>query len=501
MTHFLRKKIAFFLLLLFLPMTVIQCTSSEEDSTVLEEELDDIDGASLEDEVEDLGEDDEFTNADSEDDEEDFSEDEEGFDDEFDEFSEDDEFADIDEDDEFDEFEDLDNETSEEEDQFAQNEEALKKELEKNNQNYPVAQDAEAQFPEEVIGAESVTSAEPVVDAPMITSETQEPSFMDPIEPSIPQDDLGLADPIVPLGDDERPPAPSWIPVVKVKTDPFFRNNRLMNAVYIVRPDDSMASISQKIYSGDRVDEINSDNPHLAKGIDPGDKIYYNSPNRPNDRSSLKFYYDDIGLRPQTYRTVANDNIRRLGVKLLGFGDGWKEIWATNPNIDSKTILPSGMEIQYWTGNEPSVHMAMNEVTTSEELPPSDPQPMETENFEEPPPVAEPLPEDSMAMGQVKAGNSMGGGDDLPPEPPLPEAEVALDPTLEPEPIEVPPMPEPRAATPAVIAQANQQDSSLLTLGAIALLVMASAGLVAIQIKKRKSETAATPASLEYTQV
>jgi hypothetical protein len=511
------KTYLFLLFFVFVvPLSVTHCTSSDEDPSVLEEELEGLEdgGDPMADEVEDLSD---LAEGDLEDvvDEEDMGEDlsyededllaledkvesdaQDDIGDELDEAfddgdTSDDEFAEFDDekfedsDDEFDEFDEFEDEKSQ---QFAENEKSLQEELNKQQnlkQDYPIIKEAQPQFPEEVVGTSPAPAPATSTTAPVaggfITSETQAVNDLpDPIEPTIPQDDLGMADPITPLAEDEMPGAPGWVPVVKIKTDPFFRNQRLMNAVYIVRPDDSMDSISQKIYGSDRVKELNDDNPHLAKGIDPGDKVYYNSPNRSEDRSTVKFYYDDVGLKPQIYRTVANDNMRRLGVKLLGFKEGWKEIWAINPSVDSKTILPSGLELRYWTGHEQNENL----MAATEDI-------MPDENMDQ-----------AMGAGSIEDPFA---DSELPPEPPLPEAQVAgPDPTLEPEPLpDIQPIPdESIQPTPGPPVMANQnQNESLLTVGAVALLIMAGAGLVAIQIKKRKDNTAVNPASLEYTQV
>ncbi len=526
------RYLVFFVLLIALPLSQTSCTSSEdEDVSVLEEELESMGGDSdpFADDIEgldDFAEEDLLDVVDEGDDslaelDEEFSEGgdfddefaDEGFDDEFaDEDFSDEEFSDEEfseggdgqvaenEFDEFDEFNEL--EQGGEKDPFAQSEESLAKELNKQGEDYPITENAKPQFPEEVIGANPPPGSEtvppgqsmggplPPTNGPLITSETQElMDLPDPIEPTIPQDDLGMADPIVPLDDGEMPDEQNWVPVVKIKTDPFYRNERLMNAVYIARPDDSLGSISQKIYGEDRSKEMLADNGHLEKGIDPGDKVYYNSPNRSDDRTNLKFYYEDIGLPPQFYKTKDSDNMRRLGTKLLGFSEGWKEIWAINPQVDSKTILPSGMELKYWTGNESKPQLEIAGNTTPEEYPPSDP-----------------IEDDPMSAGTV---DDPFQETELPPEPPLPEAQVGgPDPTLEPEPvpdiepfpedgIEEAPIPPPQQAA----VQPVENNSSLLSIGAIALLIMAGAGLVAIQIKKRKDATGMTPASLEYTQV
>lgn len=556
---FKNLKLSFLLVILLsatLPLTSIHCTSSEDDTSVLEDELDDLGGVDDGDmgDLDDLSD---LSDSDLEDvvmedgefegefeggfggDSEQFAESElegdlegEGFEDfemegeefagldeEFDDSSggefaefeegdfsefEDSEFSEF-EQDEFAEFEDLDGGKN----SFAENEEALAKEINGEGApgDYPMAENAQPQFPEEIMGqgnqppgaggmangpvgegdfGGSGASPIPPPGQPLITSETQEITLAEPDNgPEMPNEDLGMADPIVP--DDElEPDEPNWIPVVKIKTDPFFRNERLINAVYIARPGDDMGVVSDKIYKDDRTKELLADNPHLNKGIDPGDKVYYNSPNRPDDRSALKIYYSDIGLPPQYYTTEKDDNMRRLGSKLLGFADGWKEIWAINPQVDSKTILPAGIDLKYWTGNEQIPTQEVAEI---------DPKMIEDETSA--------IEEDPSMQGGMGAVEDPFDDGNLPPEPPLPEAQIAMP---EPEPVpDIEPFPEEglqETPGPAPVAQVQQaQDNSLLTVGALALLVLAGAGLVAIQIKKRKDSTGINPQSLEYTQV
>lgn len=487
------KNLLFVFCLFALPLSVTNCTSSDEEISVLEEELegieedgsdeltdeDDVEEIADEDLVDEVDDEDDLDDDFDEDDSEEVAEDDSGEDELEDELDEDDdeEFAENDdEDDDFDEFDDEDN--AEEKKEFAQNEESLEEELKQKplEQDYPVVENAQPAFPEEVIGQNQGVSPAPVPLATdqTITSETQEIAIVEPSTAALPQDDLGAADPIVPIDDDSNVPVQSWVPVVKIKADPFFRNQRLMNAVYIARPKDSIESISQKIYGSDRSQELKSDNPHLAKGVDPGDKVYYNSPNRPEDKSLLKVYYADVGLQPQTYQTKSGDNMRRLGSKLLGFPDGWKEVWAINPSIDSKTILPSGLDVTYWTGEEQSAEVIM----------------AKTEEIDEP---------EAPATGTVEDFSEA----ELPPEPPLPESQIAMpENSLEPEIVpDIEPFPEQgieQVPTPVVTAP---QNNSLLSVGALALLLIAGVGLVAIQIKKRKDNTGMRPQSLEYTQV
>ena len=102
---------------------------------------------------------------------------------------------------------------------------------------------------------------------------------------------------------------------------------------------------------------------------------------------------------------------------------------------------------------------------------------------------------------------------ELPPSSVIPEEppEVAVDePPALPEPMEtlpeadiadVPEEPLPGQEA-SVSAGGNQAaGTSLLTVGAMALLFLAIGGYIAIQIKNRKAQATMTPPSLEYTQV
>ena len=485
----------------------------EEFADLDEEEDDEFDDAEddEDDEFADLDdEDDEFADLDDEDDEfADLDDEDDEFadlDDEDDEFAdlddEDDEFADLDdeddefddaEDDEDDEFADLDDEESdEEEDELVQNEEGEEGES--------------SEFPEQVVGEKGEEQKQG--EEPVVTSETKD-IVAGETDSSLPQDDLGEADPISP-DEGEKEETPGWVPVVKIKTDPFFRNNLLINAVYIVRPQDTMESIGKKIYGdGGRVEELNANNSHLARGIDPGDKVYYNSPNRPEDKSQLKFFYEDVGLEPQFYKTKEGDNMRRLGSRLLGFADGWKEIWAINQNVDSKTILPGGLQLRYWTGNEAPLQQIAdveepvsqgveeNNVGGSVEMP-KEPEEVGTTGVVTSPPSEPQTPPESPLPPEPE----------LPAEPPLPEPQMNMpENDLEPSEIaDTDTFPESDAGmeqqqTPGPGAMSATEAESLVSVGALALLLLAGVILVVIQIKKRSGATTLNPSSLEYTQV
>ena len=146
----------------------------------------------------------------------------------------------------------------------------------------------------------------------------------------------------------------NWIPLKKIPQTTWMHNKKWINAVYIVRPDENLMTINQKIYrSEDRQEELKSANPFL-KRREPkvGDKIYYNSPIRPKDRNQFLVYYEDQKQIPLSHDIEKGENIREIASQLLGHKDSWKEIWATNLQVDSKWVVNKKVTVQYWPDNE-----------------------------------------------------------------------------------------------------------------------------------------------------
>lgn len=143
--------------------------------------------------------------------------------------------------------------------------------------------------------------------------------------------------------------AKSWVPVQKMKTVPFTRSGILLNALYIVRPGDSFDSIKNKIYGSGSAANLAALNPTLRpNNLEVGEKIYYNSPNRPNDNSRMLFYYDDVGAAPQYHQISAGQNIRKVSEDLLGHHRSWMEVWATNSEVESKWSVNQSHNLKYF---------------------------------------------------------------------------------------------------------------------------------------------------------
>lgn len=214
-----------------------------------------------------------------------------------------------------------------------------------------------------------------------------------------------------------QPQKKTWVPVKKIPTQPWKQDGKWVNAVYIARDGEDLSQISAKIYGHTNlIDELKNFNPFL-KRRDPkvGDKIYYNSPNRPNDGVKFSHYYEDNNQTAMTHDIQAGENIRTIAAQLLGHKDSWKEIWATNPQVESKWDVGETVTVYYWPGSAAVV--AESAVPEPEVLPePEAPSEPPAEGIEGMPVAEEPPTLD-------------GGAEDLA----MPEEEVLQAPSPEPE--------------------------------------------------------------------
>ena len=193
------------------------------------------------------------------------------------------------------------------------------------------------------------------------------------------------------------------VSVKKIKDAPYRRSGFLVNAVYLARSGDTVESVSQKIYGMDRSADLYSINPHFrSRSLKTGDKVYYPSPQRPNDSSQLLIYYEDMGIPPSYYTLERGKNIRSTARNLLGNLDSWKEVWATNFEIQSKGAAEKTVQLRYWDGSgtaslpqQPQEVAQMPEETFPEEPPQDtaaatiDSSPPLEENFDDPLPPEE----------------------------------------------------------------------------------------------------------------
>lgn len=295
----------------------------------------------------------------------------------------------------------------------------------------------------------------------------------------------GLTESVPPVATTDEKPKPS---LKKVASAPWQVGKVWFNTVYFARPGDSLSKISQKIYGDEsRVKELKKGNPTVSENVKPGTKVYYNSPNRPDDSSTVKTFFEDNGIAPKTYIAKKGDNIRTVSKDLLGYKNAWQEVWASNA-VESKGELDEGTELKYWS-DEPVAAVAK---TQSTEAPPpsgdmgmNNPPPADPSMA--PPPIEPPPPPPDMAQAPIPPPPP-----DMAAPPPPPPAE-AMAPPPPPPPAEMaPPPPPPPMAPPPKAHDAlagsplegmDQDTMMIIGLVGVGLILMVS---MFIRNKKRR---------------
>lgn len=223
---------------------------------------------------------------------------------------------------------------------------------------------------------DSLGGGEEIIDAGAETSDSVDQAYNDGSESSsFFQSDAKKTKPRTSI-----PAKKQWISYKKIKSQPYNTGGFLVNAVYIARPGENIQGISNKIFNSDQVNQLYAINPHLkARDLKVGDKIYYQSPNRPQDSSQILFYFEDNGMSPSYHQIQVGENIRTIASQLLGHTNSWKEIWATNPHLDSKGVVNESINIKYWLPG--TVAQAPIESPMETESPP----PADTDTLPSPP--------------------------------------------------------------------------------------------------------------------
>jgi LPXTG-motif cell wall-anchored protein len=218
-------------------------------------------------------------------------------------------------------------------------------------------------------------------------------------------------------GGEAPPPAPKKkLPLAHIKDAPFEKGGQLLNTVYIAREGDDLAGISQKLFGEDKTKQLKKANPNLKKGVKTGDKVYFNSPSRPDDHERMITVYEDQGLPASTYTTKEGDSLKSLASEWYGTEASYKELYAINKGLSSPNDLPPGTELQYWP---PAATIAAYGVKPPE-VAQAPPPPVEPPPAAVPPPPTNAVPSPAPAVGAVEPP--------LPPPPPAPPADLAPPP-------------------------------------------------------------------------
>lgn len=278
-----------------------------------------------------------------------------------------------------------------------------------------------------------------------------------------------------------------------------------INTVYIARPKEKLADISMKIFGADKTKELKkiTENSYLKyRSVKAGDKIYYTSPNRPDDSTKTMLYYEDMGMVPEIYIAKKGENLKKISKELLGYNNAWKEVWASNA-MESKTSLNDGETIRYWKIADGAVASAPPSGTatlmdasqapppTAQIEPPAEllPPPPADANANLPPPPTDQVPADQApadlaAAGMAGAADSNAG---LPPPPP-----ADLSPPPPPPPPDAAAIDEPKKKVnldeAAAAEGTGELDSdTMMSMGALGVLV-AMMAFVIIRKKKQKAQ-------------
>lgn len=288
----------------------------------------------------------------------------------------------------------------------------------------------------------------------------------------------------------EEPPKKASAPLQKVATTPWKVGKTWFNTVYFARPGDSLAGISQMIYGADKRKELKKGNPIFSsRDVRPGDKVYYNSPHRPDDSAKLITYYEDNGVAPEVYVAKAGDNIRTVSKEILGYDNAWKEVWSSNA-VDSKGEIAEGTELRYWKGGGVAAAPAApvsQEIPPHQELATSMPQepaiPAQTEQL--PPQVAQQdeIPAPPPAMDE-QAGTEMAP----PPPPPQDLAQDQMAPPPPPPPVEAVNPPAPQMAEESLEEGGSMDNDTTMALGVVGIAAAGLAGLIVVRKKRKQRE-------------
>lgn len=290
---------------------------------------------------------------------------------------------------------------------------------------------------------------------------------------------------LTPDPEPEPKPERAFIPLRKMELVPYRDTGILVNGLYFAREGDTLVSISDRIYGEDKTDELKTINrTYQTRDVRVGDKVYYNSPQRPNDDGQILLYFEELGLSPLNYVSSEGENIREISERLLGHSRSWFEVWSYNLDVESKRVIPAGTRLRYWPADAldpsapaPAPTMARQQeqiIDDFPELPEEAPMPA---------PAPPPREEETMAVAPPP-----------PPPPPAPSREEA--PPAIGSVAEAPPPPPPPAQTPpsrlggaAASAEGGSWiDDEMATMGIGVLLILAAVAIFVI-IRKRRSQS------------
>lgn len=264
----------------------------------------------------------------------------------------------------------------------------------------------------------AATETAPLVETPVVAdnSATETPTSTYATEAS-------------PLAESTAAAKPAGSALKKVAmTTPYQHGNGWVNTVYVARPGEKLKQISKTIFGSDKSKELKgiAENSYLkSRSVKAGDKIYYVSPNRPEDSAKMLLFYEDTGMVPETYTAKAGDRLKKVSKKLLGYDKAWVEMWTSNA-VESKDKLAEGEVLKYWKSAS-SITPAVTTTTLAQNAPNSD---TGSANLVDSTQMPTPPPVESVAPSQQVAQNTPPPDMNSLPPPPPPDAPMPPPPDL-----------------------------------------------------------------------
>ncbi|MCB0404372.1 MAG: LysM peptidoglycan-binding domain-containing protein [Bdellovibrionales bacterium] len=152
----------------------------------------------------------------------------------------------------------------------------------------------------------------------------------------------------VPVGNGPRSAVSSNTP--QIPSEAFEKGGALLNRYYFARKGDSWGSISQTLYgSGEKSLSLQTWN---GRRLRPGKLVFYESPSNRND-SSMVSYYEERGIRPETYALRKGETLSIVAQRQYGDGRSWKEIAGLN-RITAPDAVKVGTELMLYPGTSGS---------------------------------------------------------------------------------------------------------------------------------------------------
>jgi LysM repeat protein len=132
----------------------------------------------------------------------------------------------------------------------------------------------------------------------------------------------------------------------EIASKPFQKDGLWMNSYMFVRGEQNWKQISRLLYGReDRANLLAQWN--AGRELRPGTIIYYNSPLRADDSTSMKVLEDDFGLSLEGLIVKKGDSLSLIAARVYGSPEAWREIASLNQDlIPSPDVIEVGQNLR-----------------------------------------------------------------------------------------------------------------------------------------------------------